>query len=98
LYLVEEPALELSVSRVVVPDAQERERSEAALRAQDEVHDAARYQLLYHTNPSPVTSSEVLLSLVSGTRVSRTCYEDVTNLSEVAGVMRPCYEEVSDKL
>ena len=52
LDLVEEPALELSVSGVVVPDAQERERAEAALRAHDEVHDAAGYQLLHAHTPT----------------------------------------------
>ena len=47
LDLVQEPALHLSLSGVVVPDTQERQRSEAALRAQDEVHDASSSQLLH---------------------------------------------------
>jgi len=48
LKLVQEPALVLSMSGVVVPDTQERQRSEAALRAEYEVHDTSGCQLLHN--------------------------------------------------
>ena len=46
LNLVQEPALQFPVPGVVVPDAQERQRSKALLRAEYEVHDAPRCQLI----------------------------------------------------
>lgn len=54
--LVEEPALEFPVSGVVVPDAEESQWSETSLSAEDEVHDAPGYQLLF-TKPRSVTGN-----------------------------------------
>ena len=58
LDLVEEPALQFSEPGVVVPDTQERQRSEASLCAEDEVHDAASYQLLYTVQTWSVNTAD----------------------------------------
>ena len=60
LDLVQEPSLHLSLSAVVVPDTQERQWSEAALRAQDKVHDTSSCQLL-HKNAFKTADTELKL-------------------------------------